>query len=173
MPTRKSSQTSTKKIKKSQKSKKIWLFAICTATPLILGMFSSFVSKDGISTFSSLKQPPLAPPAWLFPIAWSILYLAMGLASAFIFNMKKSFPRNTLAGAYLIQLFLNIIWCPIFFLAGNYLIALIVLGVMWALVLYLLIGTFQDNRPAFWLLLPYLVWLTFAAYLNTGVLILN
>lgn len=129
--------------------------------------------------FGSFKQPPLAPPAWLFPVAWTILYILMGIASFLIYlkykNGKKSekSTAHTALIIYGIQLALNFIWTPIFFNANLYWLAFAVIIAMWILEFTLLIKTHKISRPAFWCLLPYLLWTTFATYLNISIAILN
>lgn len=170
--------------KKSQKSKlttfgKIWRIALCIIVPLGGGFIISMFTQNAMGQFDSFNQPPLAPPAWLFPVAWTILYILMGVASWLIYlALKKAKKSNQkCARAALIiygaQLVLNFIWTPIFFSAGQYWLAFVILMAMWLLEIVLIIKAFKLSRPAFWCLLPYLLWTTFAAYLNISIAILN
>ena len=122
--------------------------------------------------FSALKAPPLAPPAFLFPIVWSVLYLLMGFAAYLVYQSGDQ-DRGKALRLYLLQLAFNVLW-PLFFFrlqwrgfALVWLLALIVLIV-------LTVKAFRPICPAtLWLLLPYLLWCLFAAYLNFGYLLLN
>lgn len=171
--------------KKSKSTKlsiwgKIWRIALAIAVPLGGGLIISLFTRDAMSKFSSFNQPPLAPPAWLFPVAWTILYVLMGLASYFIwkkgYDSKKAAARSaskTTLIIYAIQLVFNFVWTPLFFSLGWYWPAFIWLMVMWVLIIVLMVRTYKISRPAFWMLLPYIIWCTFAAYLNCGIAILN
>lgn len=158
---------------------KIWRLALCIAAPLGGGFLISLLTRDAMGQFGSFNQPPLAPPAWLFPVAWTILYILMGLASYLIclvyMNGKKSekMPARNALIIYSVQLVLNFMWTPIFFNAGLYWLAFAVLVAMWALEIALLAKSYKLSRAAFWCLLPYLLWTTFAAYLNIGIAVLN
>lgn len=146
---------------------------ICLAIPLAVGGLSALVS-GGMSDYSGMAQPPLSPPGWVFPVVWSILYLLMGYASYRIYTSDA--PREDIRKAlilYAAQLFVNFLWSPIFFGLQWYLVAFFVLIVMWILI-YLTLRAFSkiDERAAD-LLLPYILWVTFAGYLNLGVFFLN
>ena len=146
---------------------------ICLAIPLAVGGLATLLS-GGMNSYQVMNQPPLSPPGWVFPIVWTILYLLMGYASyriltvdAPIANIKKALTY------YGIQLALNFLWPIIFFGFGWYWTAFVLLLVLWTF-LYLtmrLFGTIDDTAEN--LLIPYLLWVTFAGYLNLGVALLN
>lgn len=142
--------------------------------PLAVGGISAALSAKGMTTYGSMSKPPLAPPAWLFPIAWTILYLMMGLASYFIFVAESSFRSKGMALIiYGVQLFMNFMWSIVFFNWGYYLFAFVWLIIMWGLVIFCAILFLKINHTAAYLMIPYILWLTFAAYLNMGAYILN
>lgn len=158
---------------------KIWRIAICVAVPLGGGFIISLIARNAMEQFSALEQPLLAPPAWLFPVAWTILYILMGIASYLIYSVyrrskkaNKHFARTALI-IYGIQLIFNFAWTPIFFNANFYWFSFAILLGMWLLEIVLLVKTFRLSRGAFWCLLPYLLWTTFAGYLNISIAILN
>ena len=160
------------------KWKKFVKIVICIAIPLIVGGVSAALAGDSMSKFGEFNQPPLSPPAWLFPVAWTILYVLMGLASYLIMakkpaNQKDKKVRNTALIVYAIQLIFNFGWSLIFFLAGQFWIAFAWLMVMWAMIIALMVLAAKRSRGAVWCLAPYLFWCTFAAYLNIGIAILN
>jgi len=145
--------------------------------PLIVGMISVLFTGNQMSSFANFNKPPLAPPAWLFPIAWTILYILMGVASVFYFKQpKKGITRakiNALRALYIGQLAFNFLWTIFFFGLGAYAFSFVWLMLLWAMVLALLILSFRDFKVSFWCLLPYIVWLTFAGYLNISIALLN
>ncbi len=140
---------------------------ICLAIPLAVGGLSALITSSSMEAFAALRQPPLSPPGWVFPVVWTILYVLMGLAS---YRFRKDAVSIRL---YAGQLLLNFVWPILFFTAAARLPALIELLLLWALMLWLLLRCYERDRKAFWLLVPYQLWLTFAAYLNLGVLLLN
>lgn len=146
---------------------------ICLAIPLAVGGLATLLS-GGMDSYEILNQPPLSPPGWVFPVVWSILYLLMGYASYLVCTSGK--PEEEIRRAlvlYGIQLFLNFLWPIVFFGFGWYLAAFFVLLALW-LSIYLTMQQFSAiHERAGDLLLPYLVWVTFAGYLNLGVYLLN
>ena len=147
---------------------------LALALPLAVGGFSAFLTRDGMRAFASLRQPPLSPPAWLFPVVWTLLYLSMGLASYLVWVSGVSDRRRDRAlTVYGLSLAANFLWPILFFTVQAWLAALLLLLLLWALVgiAALLFGAITPRAGK--LLLPYLAWLTFAAYLNLGVWLLN
>lgn len=124
--------------------------------------------------YAALEQPSLSPPGWLFPAAWSVLYVLMGAASYIVLcSGAPLYERRSALKLYAVQLVVNVLWPPVFFGLGLYLAALAWLVLLWVLVLVTALRFRRVSRPAACLLAPYIVWLTFAAYLNFGVWLLN
>ena len=178
--TRKESTPKTARPKSLSAWSKIWHIALAIIIPLGGGFVISLFTRDAMMKFAEFNQPPLAPPAWLFPVAWTILYVLMGIASYLIWRKyhesKKSVDKNLARCTliiYTIQLVFNFAWTPFFFVLDQFWFAFAWLLVMWLLVLILIIKAYRISKPAFWMLLPYLLWCTFAAYLNCGIAILN
>lgn len=142
--------------------------------PLAVGVVSSLLTSDAMKIFHFMNKPPLAPPGWLFPIVWTILYLMMGLASYYVFRSEAD-PAVKRTGLLLYgaQLIFNFFWSLLFFNASLYLIAFIWLMVMWALIIATMFYFHKADRKAGWMMLPLTVWTTFAAYLNLGIYILS
>ena len=143
-------------------------FAITFATALLGGI----VTYLGMDSFEKVVQPPLAPPSFLFPIVWTILYSLMAFGAARIYIKSGS----QLSGAlllYVVQLFFNFWWSVIFFGFGAYLTAFIWLVILWILVLAMIIAFYKIDKLSALIQIPYLLWLTFAAYLNLGIYLLN
>ena len=147
---------------------------LALALPLAVGGFSAYLTRDGMKAFAALGQPPLSPPAWLFPVVWTLLYLGMGLASYLVWVSGVSDKRRDRAlTVYGLSLAANFLWPILFFTVQAWGAAFVLLLLLWVLVgiAALLFGAIAPRAGK--LLLPYLAWLTFAAYLNLGVWLLN
>lgn len=144
------------------------------AVPLIVGMLSALLTRNGMETFRFLEQPPLSPPAWLFPLVWTILYILMGISSYLILesDVEEEQIRSVLT-IYAYQLVVNFLWPTFFFQFGWYFFSFAWLVLLWVLVLIMILKFKYINRLAACLSIPYLVWLTFAGYLNLAIAILN
>ena len=154
--------------------RKYLCLAACVALPLILGGISALAVRGGMEEYAMLEQPPLSPPGWLFPVAWSLLYVLMGAASYLVLSSAAPlYERRRALKLYAVQLVVNVLWPPIFFGLGLYLAALLWLALLWVLALITALRFRRVSRTAACLLAPYIVWLTFAAYLNLGVWLLN
>lgn len=137
--------------------------------PIILGGIVGFLIKDAID-YQNLVQPPLAPPKIVFPIFWSILYILMGI-SYYLYRKEND---NTLEiFVYYAQLILNLSWTIIFFILKLRLLSIFIILFIIILVLYLIIKFWHQKRISAYLLIPYIIWLIFALYLNVGIFILN
>ncbi|MBP3883764.1 MAG: tryptophan-rich sensory protein [Olsenella sp.] len=152
--------------------------AAAVALPLAIGAVSALLSADVMGRFGSMNQPPLSPPAWLFPVAWTILYVLMGLASYLLYVARPMTEevrklRTRALVLYAAQLVLNFVWTPIFFNGGLYYVAFVILVGMWVLIAALMATAVKVDRRATFLLIPYLVWTTFAGYLNIMIALLN
>jgi len=144
------------------------------AVPLAVGGLSAFVTRRGMKLFQAVRQPPLSPPQWLFPIVWTILFLLMGTASYLVYTSRTARWRVRRAlGVYGLQLAVNFLWTLLFFNWQAYLAAFLFLLLLWALIWVTFLLFRRIRKTAGSLLLPYLVWVAFAGYLNLGVYLLN
>ena len=155
-------------------NKKIKLFLICVAIPLIVGLISGFISRNAMSSFGELIKPPLSPPAILFPIVWTILYILMGIASYLILtsNATPEEKENALS-VYGLQLFVNFFWSIFFFNLEWYLFSFLWLLLLWILIFNCITLFYHINKTAAYLMIPYLIWVTFAGYFNLSIYLLN
>ena len=146
---------------------------LCLGIPLAVGGLSALLS-GGMERFDTLIKPPLSPPGWLFPVVWTILYLLMGYASYRVLASGGSATNKrralTLYGA---QLVLNFLWSPVFFGLGWLLAAFFILVALWIFIFITSNHFSQLDKIAGTLLLPYLLWVTFAGYLNFSFVMLN
>ena len=136
-------------------------------TFLIPGIIA-FITKDSFKMYNSLVRPKLSPPGVIFPIVWNILYLLMSVAVIMVKNNNEDNLK-----IYYIQLVLNALWTPIFFLFKLYYLALIELRVLLGIVIYMTYKFSQNNKSTLYLLVPYIAWLLFALYLNLFIAIYN
>ena len=147
---------------------------IAIAVPLAVGGAAAFLSMDGFILFGALYKPLFTPPKWVFPVAWTALYILMGIASYLVYTDSASAPRRGRAlKVYAVQLAANFLWPILFFAWGLYWAAFLWIIVLWLLILLNLTLFKYISVPAGNLLLPYLLWTAFAAYLNLGVALLN
>lgn len=153
---------------------KIKTLIICIAIPLLVGGASALLTNGSMETFGQMNKPPLSPPGFLFPIVWTILYTLMGIASYLILSSGKSQDdiQNALF-VYAIQLGINFFWSIFFFNMEWYLIAFFWLLLLWAFILRTIMLFLPISKTAAYLMIPYLIWVTFAGYLNLGIYFLN
>lgn len=150
------------------------LLFICIAIPVIVGMVSALLTRNSMELFQSIDKPPLAPPGWLFPVVWTILYVLMGISSYLI--LQSGEEREEIRKALTIygyQLVVNFLWPTFFFNFGWYFFSFLWLVLLWVLVLIMILRFKDINKLAAYMNIPYLVWLTFAGYLNLEIWILN
>ena len=137
-----------------------------------VGGLSALLTQGSMEQYRNLKQPPLSPPGWVFPVVWTVLFVLMGIA-AYLVWMRDSTGRNDALALYGAQLFFNFFWTLIFFNLQNYALAFFWLLALWLLILLCTLRFFKEVPAAGWLMVPYLVWVAFAGYLNAGVWLLN
>ena len=146
----------------------------CIAIPLLVGIIAALLTGGGMELFETIEKPPLSPPGWLFPIVWTILYVLMGISSYLILTSEAEQGQIDKAiSIYGYQLVVNFLWPTFFFNLEWYLFSFIWLVLLWILVLIMILRFYQIDKRAAWLNVPYLVWLTFAGYLNLAIWILN
>ncbi len=136
------------------------------------GGLSALLTAQAMRQYGSIRRPPLAPPASVFPIVWTILFILMAV-SAYLVYESGCAGKNDALTIYGVQLALNFFWPLIFFNCRAYFYALILLILLWIAVLTMIILFWRCRRAAALLQIPYIVWLTFAAYLNYCIWVLN
>ena len=137
-----------------------------------IGALAGFLTQNSMEVYSELQRPALSPPGWLFPIVWTILYLLMGISAYLIYDSHSPNKEKALT-IYVWQLFFNFLWSIVFFNLQNILLAFIVLIILWLLIVAMIKSFKEINPLAAWLQIPYLLWVTFAGYLNLMLYILN
>lgn len=153
---------------------KIKQLILAVALPLAIGGLAAFLTKDSMCIFNAVRKPPLAPPDWLFPVVWTALYILMGVASYLVYTSDASSPRKDRAlSFYAIGLGVNFLWPIIFFNLQMYLAAFLVLILLWLLIVICIVLFYYILDTAGKLLIPYLLWVSFAGYLNLGIYLMN
>lgn len=147
---------------------------LCLAVPLVVGAAAGLLTQNSMETFEALKQPPLSPPGWLFPVVWTALYLLMGISSYLVCVSDAAREEKARAlWAYGVQLAFNFLWPIFFFNLAWYLFAFAWLVVLWILILITALRFRRIRSLAGRLLIPHLLWVAFVGYLNLGIYLLN
>ena len=139
-----------------------------------VGALSGWLTREGTQIYAqTIVKPPLSPPGWVFPVVWAILYALMGIGAAKVYQAPASKTRSMGLNLFITQLVVNFFWSPIFFNLQDFGFSLLWLLLLWGLVLWMILAFRKVDPLAAKLQIPYLLWLTFAAYLNFGVWYLN
>jgi tryptophan-rich sensory protein len=139
------------------------------------GFIGSLFTTPAITTwYATLQKPPFTPPNWLFAPAWITLYLLMGISAFIIWRrgLDNRWVKRALT-VFLIQLVLNALWSVAFFGLESPLYGVIVIAALWVAILFTILKFFKISSVAAVLMLPYILWVTFAAVLNVSILVLN
>ena len=151
---------------------KTYLYWIALAEGV--GALAGWLTRDGTAFYKEfVEKPALAPPAIVFPIVWGILYALMGFGAARVSLTPVSKERSAGLNLFVWQLTVNFFWSLIFFNLRAYGTALAWLGLLWVLIAWMIFAFRKTDKLASWLQVPYLLWVTFAGYLNWGVWVLN
>lgn len=145
--------------------------AVCQMAAILGSIFTT----PAIPTwYAGLRKPDLAPPNWVFAPVWTILYLLMGISLFFILNVgPERRPVREPVVIFGVQLALNILWSYLFFGMQSPLLGLIGIVALWVMIVLTIVSFFKVSKLAALLLVPYLIWVGFASYLNYALLILN
>ncbi len=150
-------------------------YIIAIAIPLAVGMISAFLTKDNMDIYGELIVPNIAPPAWLFPVVWTLLFTLMGVSSGMVYlrrNGESSLVRKGLT-SYAISLVLNFAWSIIFFNINAFLLAFIWLILLFYFIVRTILDYYEVDKAASFLQIPYALWVAFAGYLNFYIWLMN
>ncbi len=147
-------------------SRLIYSVLIC----LLAGVIGSIFTTSSIPTwYAALNKPFFNPPNWIFMPVWTTLYVLMGI-SLYLIWIKKN---KTAIKLFAAQLIFNVSWSVVFFGIREVFIAFVIIIILWVLILMTMIKSYKTLKAAMWLLLPYLLWVSFAAILNLAIVLLN
>jgi len=147
---------------------------ICIILCLALGIASGFIGGSPLSDwYQALNKPFFQPPPWIFGPAWTLLYTLMGIAIAMIWNLSYTAARKKAIRLFVIQFVLNFVWSPVFFGLQIPMIALVIILSLWIMIVITIRHFYSLKKLAAYLLVPYLLWVSFATVLNATIVYLN
>lgn len=154
---------------------RILTIALCIGLCLVVGFGgSTFTPEPGSWYYTTLVKPAWNPPDWLFPPVWTVLFIMMGMALAQVLEAGwEKTEVQTGAALFAVQLIFNLGWSASFFGMQSPLAGLVVIALLWIFIVLTMLAFVKVSKLAFWLLVPYLAWVSFASFLNFTVLQLN
>ncbi len=154
---------------------KIKSYIISIVIALAVGGLSALITSGSMDIYSRIKTPPLAPPSILFPIVWTVLFILMGISAALVYSESSaSMPQKKSAlYTYSLSLIFNFFWSIIFFNKQWFLFAFIWLLILLFLIVRTIMKYYKISPIAAYLQIPYLLWVSFAGYLNFAIWLLN
>lgn len=159
-----------------QKIVKQWLFLfLFVGFSLLVGFVGSQLSgsESVPQIYNNLNQPSFSPPSWIFAPVWTILYILMGISAYLIWKRRKEENVKNSLVLFFVQIFFNLIWPIIFFGFGNYLLAFIDILLLLVLIFLTMKSFYKTSKTATYLLIPYILWVSFASFLNLTFLMIN
>ena len=150
-------------------------YVVAIAIPLTVGILSALFTKDNMDIYEEIIVPDIAPPSWLFPIVWTILYVLMGISSGLVYSNREREPEAARTGltTYAVSLVINFAWSIIFFNANAFLLAFIWLILLLYTILRTIYYYYKVDKIAAFLQIPYALWVAFAGYLNFYIWLMN
>ncbi len=151
-----------------------WILpAACLLAPLAAGAIGSVFTVSSVSGwYATIPKPAWTPPSFLFGPVWTLLYVLMGIAAFLVWRARKA-RRAFSLGVFFAHLVVNALWSLVFFGLHAVSWALLDIVVLWAMIMWLIVLFFPQSRRAGWLLVPYALWVTYAASLNIGIAFLQ
>ena len=147
---------------------------ISLAISLGVGGLSALLTQGSMEQYGNLKQPPLSPPGWVFPVVWTVLFVLMGIAAYLVYASDADGDKKREAlKYYAAQLAVNFLWSIVFFRFQAFWAAVAVIVVLDLLIVATMLKMRRVRKAAVYLMLPYLIWTLFATYLAAGVAVLN
>ncbi len=155
--------------------KAVLSFAAAILIPLAIGGLSAFLTRGNMNIYEDINTPPLSPPSFLFPVVWTVLYILMGVSSGIVLLKRDEHKAkaDTALLLYASSLVMNFIWSLIFFNFRAYLFSFIWLIAMFITIILTYLGYKRLSSLAAYLQIPYILWVSFAGYLNFGIWLLN
>lgn len=147
---------------------------ISIAVPLLTGVISAFITYGQMAELQYLNKPAVTPSESVFPVIWTVLFILMGIASYLIaVSQTNHYSVNSALAVYAVQLAVTFFWPIFFFNFGWYFFSFLWLILLWLLILLTIIRFYRISRPAAYLMLPYILWVTFAGYINFMIFLMN
>ncbi|MDO8269996.1 MAG: TspO/MBR family protein [Candidatus Levybacteria bacterium] len=150
------------------------IFIACILLPLTIGFLGSYFTIASVETwYKTLEQPFLSPPNWVFGPVWTTLYILMGISSFLIIKSGINKKNKNALQLYSLQILVNLLWSLVFFGMHSILGGFLIIVILWVLIFLTIRVFYKINKNAGILLIPYLIWVSFATLLNFFFLILN
>ena len=160
-------------LKKYTNMKRFYSVVIWVVVCFAMGVFASFLQNDAIiEWYPYLQKSSLTPPSWVFPLAWSILYLLMGISIGLLYGVRSIYS-SILYLIFVMQLVLNFLWSIFFFVFRSPLLGLLDIVMLLIFTFLYIVGAFVVKRLSALLFIPYFLWLLFATYLNFYIFLYN
>lgn len=141
---------------------------------LVAGFIGSFFTGPAVKTwYLIINKPTWNPPSWLFAPVWTTLFIMMGVSLAIVWSKKMNKNVTLALQIFTVQMLLNILWSIIFFGLGNFWLAFVEIAILWVFILATIIKFFKIDKTAGYLLIPYILWVSFASFLNFTIAGLN
>lgn len=153
--------------------KKYKPYILSSVIALAVGALSSLLTRGNMNIYQDINVPPLAPPMAIFPWVWAILFILMGISSAMVYLRRDDADATSALQIYAIQLVVNFFWSIIFFNMRAFFFAFIWTMLLWTLIIIMIVQFRKVSKTAANLQYPYLIWVTFAAYLTLMIWLLN
>jgi len=142
--------------------------------PLLAGFLGSFFTSSSVKTwYLVINKPSWNPPSWVFAPVWTTLFIMMGISLYLVWSRKIDNKSRKAFKMFAAQMILNVLWSVFFFGMGNFWLAFGEILVLWAFILATIVSFAKINKTAAWLLVPYILWVSFASYLNLTIALLN
>ncbi len=141
----------------------------------LAGLIGSIFTSPSIGTwYATINKPSFTPPSWIFGPVWIFLFLLMGISLYLVWeNGFKSRENKMALNLFMIQLILNTFWSIIFFGLHSPIFAFIEIILLWIVILFTMLRFYRISKTASYLLIPYIIWVTFAAFLNLSIVLIN
>jgi translocator protein len=164
----------TKNKNKQMKKINFGKLSLSIVIPLVAGVIGSLFTAPAVrSWYLVINRPSWNPPSWLFAPVWTTLFMMMGVALYLVWSKKMTSNVRMAIKVFAAQLVLNVLWSVFFFGLGNFWLAFGEILVLWAFILLTILDFRKVNKTAAWLLVPYILWVSFASYLNFTIAGLN
>lgn len=147
-------------------------YIVFISVAVLTGFLSALLTRNNMNIYDTINTPPLSPPGLLFPVVWTVLYILMGVSAARVYSANFNQWNGALT-VWAVQLIVNFVWSIIFFNYQAFLFSFIWLILLLALIVLMIFSFRKTDKTAAYLQIPYLLWVTFAGYLNFSIYLLN
>lgn len=154
--------------------KKVGKLVSSILLPLIIGFVASFFTQSSVDTwYQTIDKPVFNPPDWVFAPVWTLLYILIGIAFYLVWEKNFGSNKKKVLTIYFVQLFLNFLWSLLFFGLQSPILGLIEIVILWIFIFMNIKVFYKVTKPAGYLLIPYLIWVSYALLLNLSIVIIN